>query len=58
MPEEKTYIYFLECSNCKRINPLKISLGIPVSKFITETKIAVCSYCGCDPAPDCSPLNE
>ncbi len=46
---EKTYIYFLECSNCKRINPLKIPLGTLVSKFINENEISVCSFCGCNP---------
>ena len=48
MPE-KTYNYFVDCSNCQRTYTLKIPFGTRVSKFITETKIGICSYCGCDP---------
>jgi len=50
MPE-KTYTYYFECSNCQRTIVLEIPFGIPVSKFITETKLAPCIHCGCDPLP-------
>ena len=51
MSEKKTYVYYFECSNCQRTIVLQIPFGTLISEFITETKLPVCLFCGCDPLP-------
>jgi len=49
MSEKKTYLYYLNCKNCKYTIVLNVPFGIPVDRFICEDSLSPCSRCGCNP---------